>query len=233
MKKLLAATLTFMMLAPTSVQAQGKMVNVVTKIGKNTVTYNKDGLLTGNGNIDIKYKNGKISSLTNIEGTFHITYRNGRVDTVNKHKVKVAYKSMKYYDENMKSRTSPKGTLYTFGQSKTFRQDAAYLFNKKGQLLVSRLAFTDSYYRYDAKGYMVKGSELDLTTGVGPNVFTSKNTYKGSVLVSRVVKGVYDSEYTNHDKITYKKLRVKDVKTVKKQQRLLLLNNGDSLAYIF
>lgn len=74
MKKLLAATLTFMMLVPTSVQAQGKMVNVVTKIGKNTVTYNKDGLLTGNGNINIKYKNGKISSLTNIEGTFHITY---------------------------------------------------------------------------------------------------------------------------------------------------------------
>ena len=162
----------------------------------------------------------------------NITYRNGRVDTVNKHKVKVAYKSMKYYDENMKSRTSPKGTLYTFGQSKTFGQDAAYLFNKKGQLLVSRLAFTDSYYRYDAKGYMVKGSEFDLTTGVGPNVFTSKNTYKGSVLVSRVVKGVYDSEYTNHDKITYKKIRVKDVKTVKKQQRLLL-NNDDTLAYIF
>lgn len=63
MKKLLAATLTFMMLAPTSVQAQGKMVNVVTKIGKNTVTYNKDGLLTGNNYFSIRYKNGKITSL--------------------------------------------------------------------------------------------------------------------------------------------------------------------------
>ena len=41
MKKLLVTTLTLMMLAPTSVQAKGKMVNVVTKIGKNTVTYNK------------------------------------------------------------------------------------------------------------------------------------------------------------------------------------------------
>lgn len=231
MKKLLVTTLTFMMLVPTSVQAQGKMVNVVTKIGKNTVTYNKDGLLTGNGNINIKYKNGKISSLTNIEGTFHITYRNGRVDTVNKHKVKVAYKSMKYYDENMKIRTSPKGTLYTFDQNKMFGE-AGYLFNKKGQLLVSHISYTDSYYRYDAKGYVIKGVQFESASGADPFVFTSKNTYKGSILVSRTIKGNTRDEYITHDKITYKKLRVKDVKTVKKQQRLLL-NNDDTLAYIF
>lgn len=232
MKKLLAATLTLMMLAPTSVQAQGKMVNVATKIGKNTITYNKDGFLTGNGYISIKYKNGKITSLKNIDGTFHMTYRNGRVDTVNKHKVKVAYKSMKYYDENLKIRTSPKGTLYTFGQKKMFGQDAAFLFNKKGQLLVSHIAYTDSYYRYDAKGYAIKGVESDLASGADPFVFASKNTYKGSVLVSRIIKGNTRDEYITHDKITYKAMRVKDVNTVKKQQRILL-NNGDSLAYIF
>ena len=232
MKKLLAATLTFMMLAPTSVQAKGKMVNVVTKIGKDTVTYNKDGLLTGNNYFSIQYKNGKITSLKNIDGTFHITYRNGRVDTVNKHKVKVAYKSMKYYDENMKIRTSPKGTLYTFDQNKMFGE-AGYLFNKKGQLLVSHISYTDSCYRYDAKGYVIKGVQFELASGADPFVFTSKNTYKGSILVSRTIKGNTRDEYITHDKITYKKLRVKDVKTVKKQQRLLLLNNGDSLAYIF
>ncbi len=152
---------------------------------------------------------------------------------MNKHKVKVAYKSMKYYDENMKIRTSPKGTLYTFGQSKTFGQDAAYLFNKKGQLLVSHISYTDSCYRYDAKGYVIKGVQFELASGADPFVFTSKNTYKGSILVSRTIKGNTRDEYITHDKITYKKLRVKDVKTVKKQQRLLLLNNGDSLAYIF
>ncbi|BBH27936.1 hypothetical protein SG0102_28700 [Intestinibaculum porci] len=52
------------------------------------------------------------------------------------------------------------------------------------------------------------------------------------MLTSRVVKGVYDGEYTNRYKMTYKKMRVQDVNAVKKQQTVLL-NNLDLINLVF
>ncbi|MGM9952936.1 MAG: hypothetical protein ACI32Q_06050 [Intestinibaculum porci] len=232
MKKLMAAALALMMFSPTGVQAKGTTVDVVTQIGKRKVTYNKDGLITNTGYVKMQYKNGKIKTVDCTDGTFHVTYQKGRIATINKEKVKVAYKSIQYTDEKWKTQTSPKGTVYSFRQHGIFNDDAKFLFNKKGQLLVSYLGFMDCFYHYDAKGYMVKGCEFDLTTGVGPNYYTSRNTYKGNRLTSRVVKGTYDSNYTNHEKITYKRMRVRDVNAVKKQQKILL-NNNESIAFIF
>lgn len=235
MKKLLVTTLTLMMLAPTSVQAKGKMVNVVTKIGKNTVTYNKDGLVSKYDGNRFVYHKGKLTAITALNHSleYKMTYTGGRVRTINKKKVKCAYnKSIHYTDKDNKYRKSAKGTLYSFGQDEPFTGDAQYLYNRKGQLMLSFAGYTNSYYTYDAHGNVTKGVEFDLATAVGPDVFSAKNTYKGSLLTSRIVKGVYDGEYTNRYKMTYKKMRVQDVNAVKKQQTVLL-NNLDLIHLVF
>ena len=237
MKKLIAAALAAMMLAPTGVQAKGTKMKVVSKIGKDKVTYNQDGLITKNGDTSIKYKNGKISSINcwdTMGKSYTVTYSHGRVATINNQKVSIAYnKKMKYNDENMKNRTTPKGTYYTFKQTGVFKdEDAQYLMNKKGQLLASYIGYTTSYYKYDRKGYANKWMTFDGTSGIGASVYTVKNKYKGSSLVSRSGYVVFEEKDKYNVKYTYKTIRVRNVSAVKKQQQVLL-NSPSTLAYIF
>lgn len=232
MKMLMVLSLLVWMFHPVPALAKSTYVYVVTRLSGEKVTYNKDGQVTKYGDYKMKYAHGRLAALTDRYTTYAFTYRKGKLVTVNKQKVTYEKKRMTYLDEKMKTQTSPKGTCVSFLQASPYSDRAQFLFNAKGQLLVSHFMDYDAYYTYDEMGLVVHGSKLDLSTGVGAYQFTMKNTYRKQLLKSRTIAISYDSHYTKHEIFTYKKMRVQDVRAVKKQQTVLL-NNLDLIHLVF
>lgn len=168
------------------------------------------------GGDSFKYKNGKIVSI----GTDAFTYRNGKIATVNGMKVSKSYNKIKIINEDMKEEVSPKGTLYTYKLKKPvgWATKSSFLFNKKGHLI----------YGYDQKGYTTFSLSVYDDAGSGPTVHKYKNTYKNGLLTSRKVKVSEEStDSISYEKLTYKKIRIKNATAVLKQQKALITHYPD------
>ncbi|BBH27937.1 hypothetical protein SG0102_28710 [Intestinibaculum porci] len=75
--------------------------------------------------------------------------------------MKCAYnKSIHYTDKDNKYRKSAKGTLYSFGQDEPFTGDAQYLYNRKGQLMVSFSGYTIHIIAMMLMGMLLKALNL-------------------------------------------------------------------------
>ena len=239
MKKIISAAVVALMLAPTGVQAKTQSINIVTgiksKYGTETFTYNKDGFVKKiKDGAKFKYKNGKIVSM-NDDGTETFTYRNNALAKVNGKKVTKSHGTMKILNENMKEETSPKGTLYTYKLKKAvgWATKSSFLLNKKGQLIYGYDKTCNYKFTYDQKGYTTFSLSVYDDTGAGPTVYKYKNTYKNGLLTYRKAKVNEEStDSTDYEKLTYKKMRVRNAKAVMKQQKALI-NHYPDIALIF
>ena len=178
---------------------------------KNTIKYNKAGLITKykdtEGAYTLNYKNNKLSTLTAKLITFDLTASGKKI-------VKVV--------EN-----------YPGGGS-----TATYSYNKKGHIKKSKIAFNDgaaplkTTHKFDKKGNVVQS---DVKNGTEDNSRTFAHIIYGKNKLPKEIQATFISytaktAYTAVYKFKYKKIKVpaKNVKVVKEQQWKLLNAPSDN-----
>lgn len=204
---------------------------------KNTIKYNKAGLIT-------KYKD--------TEGAYTLKYKNNKLSTLTA-KMKDPtdnYKNYYYGLEKLEKKCAD-GTLITFDLTASGKKivkvvenypgggsTATYSYNKKGHIKKSKIAFNDgaaplkTTHKFDKKGNVVQS---DVKNGTEDNSRTFAHIIYGKNKLPKEIQATFISytaktAYTAVYKFKYKNIKVpaKNVKVVKEQQWKLLNAPSDN-----